>query len=72
MGKRMERACISGLMGRYMMGNGIPDLNMGMECGQARTDAIHTLGNGNIQRLRVMAFTNGKAAIDMKESGNSV
>jgi hypothetical protein len=72
MGKHMERACISGSMGRYMMGNGIPDLNMGMECGQVRMDAIHILGNGNILRLRDMAFTNGKTAIDTKESGNSV
>jgi hypothetical protein len=54
------------------MGNGIPDLSMGMECGQARTDAIHTLGNGNTRRLRDMAFINGKTAIDTKESGNSV
>jgi hypothetical protein len=72
MEKHMERVYISGSMGRYMTENGSVDLNMAMEFGRARTVVILTLENGSTQRLKAMAFTSGKTAIDTKESGNSV
>ena len=72
MEKHMERVYISGSMGRCMMENGSVDLNMAMEFGRVRTDAILTLENGSTQRLKAMAFISGKTAIDTKESGNSV
>ena len=70
--KRMGKESISGLMGRYMTGNGSAGLNTDMECGQARMDVTLTLVNGNILRLKAMGFISGKTVIDMKESGNSV
>jgi len=68
---RMEKGCILGKTGRFMMENGKMDLNMGMGCGKD-LKMSHTLENGVKVRRTDMECIHGNQEIGMKENGRNV
>jgi hypothetical protein len=55
---------------KFMMVSGTWASNMGMACGQLRTETA-TSESGSIVRLKAMVYSDGRTVIAMKESGSS-
>jgi hypothetical protein len=62
-----ERVYFSGLMEKFIKGNGKVEKNMEVEFGKAQTDKVIS-ENGNMERLKVLESLYLSLEIDMKVS----
>lgn len=67
----MEWDAIHGLMDNIMMGSGLTDSNMDLECGEVKKEIL-IKDNGNLENLRVMEFIHGLMETHIKVNSRNV